>query len=57
MDDVYNTLSSWLDDLEVARTNTISVLKTLEETPMNDLVVAALTCHLRIKSKKSTKNR
>jgi len=50
--DVYNVLSCWLADLDTARNKTISMLKTLEETPMNDLVQKALICHLRLKSKK-----
>lgn len=45
-------LDVWSADLNTARTETISILKTLEETPMNDLVVSALTCHLRLKSKR-----
>ncbi|KAE9531943.1 hypothetical protein AGLY_010145 [Aphis glycines] len=51
--DVYNVLSVWLTDLNLGRNRTISMLKTLEETPMNDLVQKALICHLRLKSKKA----
>jgi len=56
--DVYNILGVWLSDLNIARTDTISRLKALEEAPMNDLVQSALVCHLRLKSKKgNSKNR
>lgn len=53
VNDVFNILGVWLADLDTARMDTISILKTLEETPMNDLVQAALICHLRLKTKKS----
>lgn len=53
VNDVFNILGVWLADLDTARIDTISILKTLEETPMNDLVQAALICHLRLKTKKS----
>lgn len=55
---MYNILSVWLADLDTARIDTISKLRTLEETPMNDLVQSALICHLRLKAKKgNSKNR
>ncbi|XP_022181789.1 E3 ubiquitin-protein ligase SHPRH-like isoform X2 [Myzus persicae] len=58
VNDVYNILSVWLADLDTARIDTISKLRTLEETPMNDLVQSALICHLRLKAKKgNSKNR
>ncbi|XP_025199699.1 E3 ubiquitin-protein ligase SHPRH [Melanaphis sacchari] len=58
VNDVYNILGVWLADLDTARIDTISILKKLEETPMNDLVQSALLCHLRLKTKKgNSKNR
>jgi len=53
VNDVYNILSTWLIDLDFARGDTISKLQHLEQTPMNDLVLSALSCHLRLKSKKN----
>lgn len=58
VNDVFNILGIWLADLDTARVDTISILNTLENTPMNDLVQAALICHLRLKTKKtSVKNK
>ncbi|XP_050542119.1 E3 ubiquitin-protein ligase SHPRH-like [Daktulosphaira vitifoliae] len=57
MNDIYNILSVWLADLDSARIDTHSILKVLEEIPMCDLVQSALSCHLRIKSRRSIKNR
>lgn len=54
VNDVFNILGVWLADLDTAREDSISILKTLEETPMNNLVQAALLCHLRLKSKKNS---
>jgi len=52
VNDVYNILGVWLADLDTARLDTITILKVLEESPMNDLVPNALTCHLRLKTKR-----
>jgi len=52
VNDVYNILGAWLADLDTARMDTVSILQVLEETSMNDLVLNALRCHLRLKSKK-----
>lgn len=54
VNDVYNILSVWLADLDSARVDTLKVLNVLETVAMNDLVQDALTCHLRIKTKKNT---
>lgn len=55
---MYNILGIWLADLDTARIDTLKILKTLEESPMNDLVQSALVCHLRLKAKKgNSKNR
>lgn len=54
MKDVYNTLDTWLTDLDIARTDTIALLNTLEEISMNHLVESALLCHLRFKPKKGS---
>lgn len=57
MHDVFTILTIWLTDLDSARTDTIATLNTLEKSSMKDLVDKALTCHLRVKSKKSLSNR
>lgn len=56
VNDVFNILGVWLADLDTARMDTLSILKTLEETPIDDQVQAALMCHLRMK-KKSSQNK
>jgi len=57
IDVVHNILDGWLADLDSARKETILLLDKLEEIPMNDLVLAALACHLRLKSSKVSENR
>ncbi|XP_050424544.1 E3 ubiquitin-protein ligase SHPRH [Adelges cooleyi] len=55
LNDVYSTLYSWLDDLNSARIDSLTVLGKLQKTKMCDLVQSALICHLRIIKRRSAK--
>lgn len=56
MVNVRNILSRWLVDLDLARNLAIPLLKTLDETPMTQLIESAFSCCLYIESIKP-KNR